>query len=117
MGEDESVNAWGVPVLHYTEEDVVKQKFIQTIHRVEWRDRSNTQFSDPDLVEGLRLRDSDDEEEVDISRIDDKSAADGHLNASPSDPETQAETEKEASSTGTLVVRGDNGHSEEDDDI
>lgn len=118
MGEDESVNAWGVPVLHYTEEDVVKQKFIQTIHRVEWRDRSNTQFSDPDLVEGLRLRDSDGEEKVDISRIDDKSAAGGHLNASPSDSETQPETEKEASSsTRTLVVRGNNGHSEDDDNI
>ena len=48
MREDESVNAWGVPILRYSEEDVVKQKFIQTIHRVEWRDRSNTQFHDPD---------------------------------------------------------------------
>ena len=32
MREDESVNAWGVPILRYSEEDVVKQKFIQTIH-------------------------------------------------------------------------------------
>lgn len=110
MREDESVNAWGVPILRYSEEDVVKQKFIQTIHRVEWRDRSNTQFSDPDLVEGLRLHDSDSEEEVEISRTDDKSGSDGRSNVSESDPETQ----KEASSTGALIVRGEDSQPEED---
>ena len=110
MREDESVNAWGVPILRYSEEDVVKQKFIQTIHRVEWRDRSNTQFHDPDLVEGLRLHDSDSEEEVEISRTDDKSGSDGRSNVSESDPETQ----KEASSTGALIVRGEDSQPEED---
>ena len=46
--------------------------------------------SDPDLVEGLRLNDSDGEEEVEISRTDDKSGSDGRSKTpSESDPETQ----------------------------
>ena len=38
-GDDVNINAWGIPVLRYTEEDRVKQKFVETIHRVEWRER------------------------------------------------------------------------------
>lgn len=63
------INAWGIPVLRYTEDDLAKQKFVQTIHRVEWRDRG-TSFRNPDDVDELRWSESDDEEDVQILRID-----------------------------------------------
>ena len=63
-GGDDSVdverNAWGIPVLKYTPDDVAKQKFLETIHAIEYRHRSSSfGFRDPDDVEELRLDDGD----------------------------------------------------------
>ena len=67
-GDDVNINAWGIPVLRYTEEDRIKQKFVETIHRVEWRERETGSFRNPDDVDELRWRESDDEEDVQILR-------------------------------------------------
>jgi len=69
-GDDVNINAWGIPVLRYTEEDRVKQKFVETIHRVEWRERETGAFRNPDDVDELRWSESDDEEDVEILRSD-----------------------------------------------
>ena len=64
------LNAWGIPVRRYTEEDIVRQKFVETIHRVEWRDRRGGRFRNPDDVDELRWNESDDEnDEMELVKI------------------------------------------------
>lgn len=67
--DDAELNPWGIPVLRYTDDDIVRQKFVETIHRIEPRDRSQGTFRDPDSMDDLRLNESDDESNVEAVRI------------------------------------------------
>lgn len=67
--DDTELNPWGIPVLRYTDDDIVRQKFVETIHRIEPRDRSRGTFRDPDAIDDLRLNESDDANNVEAVRI------------------------------------------------
>ena len=62
---EEELNAWGLPTLKYTEEDALRQQFVETIHTVEWRDRRSHGFKNPDEVKELRLDHDGTEDEPD----------------------------------------------------
>ncbi len=116
--DDVELNAWGIPVLKYTPDDVVKQKFLETIHAIEYRDRSSFGFRNPDEVEALRLNDAD----------DDKSGALGEFAAMVREIEHAAEVEdtqkavKPRDEDALVVVdahrndKGDGDDDGEDDD-
>jgi len=78
-GDD--VNAWGLRVLRYTADDAVKQKFLETIHTIEHRERTGVGFQDPDAIEELRLhrthvKDVKDDDEANDDEGEDKGETD-----------------------------------------